>query len=248
LFLGIQNWPLMLAVFLGLPVKRPVLIRLRNGLSYYARSAMDIWVIKEAVLDRDYERLGVPLQDGWTVFDIGAGLGDFTIATAHQHPTSRVYGFEPFPESFALLCENLSLNKVNNVQVFPHAIGGSAGTLHLKTGTGVAVKHSTAQTISDPGSVAVESKTLAQVFADLGITSCDFLKMDCEGAEYDILMKCAPETLQRILHICMEYHNGITEFSGEQLANFLRQHGFSVWLTPNPVHAEIGFLYAARGA
>jgi hypothetical protein len=46
----------------------------------------------------------------------------------------------------------------------------------------------------------------------------------------------------------MEYHNGITEFSGEQLANFLRQHGFSVWLTPNPVHAEIGFLYAARGA
>ena len=54
-----------------------MIIRLRgSGLQFRVRTAMDVWVIKETCLDRDYE-YGMVLQDNWTIIDIGAGLGDF---------------------------------------------------------------------------------------------------------------------------------------------------------------------------
>jgi FkbM family methyltransferase len=238
-----HNLPLILAAFLGLPLSKPFRIRLKNGCEFNVRGAMDIWIIKETVLDRDYEVHGVPIQDGWTVLDIGAGLGDFAIAVARQHPTCRIYAFEPFAESYALLQANLALNGVTTVQTFPYAIG--SGELHLQTASGVAVKHSTAQSAS-AASVAVQSKTLTQVFDELGIARCDFLKMDCEGAEYAILMECPPETLAKIEHISLEYHDAITPYSHRDLAVFLRDAGFEVQTTPNPAHHKIGFLAATR--
>ncbi|MBN1563521.1 MAG: FkbM family methyltransferase [Anaerolineae bacterium] len=253
LLLRFHDLPVILAAFLGLPRPKPFLVRLKNGCQFYVRGAIDIWIIKETVLDRDYEVHGVPVQDGWTVLDIGAGLGDFAISVAREHPHCRVIAFEPFAESYALLQQNLALNNVTTVQAFPHAIG--SGQIQLQTASGIAVKHSTAQVASSvaadagesgPGMVDVQSKTLAQVFADLDIARCDFLKMDCEGAEYAILLECSPETLRQITHISLEYHDDITPYSHRDLAAFLRDAGFEVCTIPNPAHREIGFLAATR--
>ncbi|MBN1286001.1 MAG: FkbM family methyltransferase [Anaerolineae bacterium] len=232
----------VLAVFLGRPAPRPFIITLRDGCRFKVRSAMDIWIIKEACLDRDYERHAVSIEDGWTVIDIGGALGDFAICTARAHPGARVYVYEPFPESFALLQENLALNGVSNVEAFRCAVGARAETLLLDTASGVAVRHSTA---AAGGAVAVESIALDGVFEALGLAACDFLKIDCEGGEYDILFHASDATLRKIRHISMEYHDGVTGFSHADLVRFLREKGFHVATAPNPAHAEIGFLYAA---
>jgi FkbM family methyltransferase len=244
-----RNLPLILAAFLGLPLRKPFLIRLKNGCQFKVRGAMDIWIIKETVLDRDYEVHGVPIEDGWTVFDIGAGLGDFAISVARRHPNCRVYAYEPFAESLMLLHANLALNGVTTVRAFPYAIGAGAGQLQLQTSSGIAVKHSTAQAapvVSSAAGIEVQSKTLAQVFEELNLDHCDFLKMDCEGAEYDILLTCSPDTLDKIRHISLEYHDGVTRFSHRDLADFLQRAGFDVRTTPNPAHHEIGFLSAVN--
>ena len=245
-----RNVPLILAAFVGLPLTKPFIIRLKNGCQFKVRGAMDIWIIKETVLDRDYEVHGGPIEDGWAVFDIGAGLGDFAISVARQHPNCRVYAYEPFAESYALLQANLALNAVTTVQTFPHAIGSEAGQLHLQTASGVAVKHSTAQgappTSDAAAGIGVQSKTLAQVFDELGIERCDFLKMDCEGAEYDILLTCSQETLSQIKHISLEYHDDITRYSHRDLVEFLQSAGFDVQATRNPAHHTIGFLAATN--
>lgn len=246
LFLGIQNWPVMLLAFLGLHRSSPFIIRLRNGCQFNVRDAMDIWIIKETILDRDYEKHGVPLQDGWVVFDIGAGLGDFATATARQHPHSKVYAWEPFPESFALLQKNLKLNNITNVQAFPNAVGETEGPTQLQIATGVAVKHSTAQNATE--ALTVESKTLPQIFAELELDHCDFLKMDCEGGEYSILLNSSPEILQKFKHISLEYHEDISGYTHRDLVEALQNAGFAVKVTPNPAHQEIGFLYAVSQA
>ena len=243
LLAGYQNPIALLGAALG---SQPV-VKLKNGPAYKVRSLMDAWIIKETCLDRDYEVHGTPIQDHWVVADIGAGLGDFTIMAAHAHPAARVFAYEPFAESFALLQHNIKLNSAKNVQAMPIAIGAQRGKKVLAT-TGAAVQHTTtASTVSGDATaqMQVEAITLDDLLTQAG-GHCDFLKMDCEGGEYEILLNASRETLSHFSHICMEYHDGFTQYSHQDLVQYLEGCGFGVKTAVNPVHGYLGFLYAHR--
>ena len=251
LLFGIKNWwqlPILLLGKMPFLQKRPFILQLKNGIQFQVRTLMDVWIIKETCLDRDYETHGTPLQNHWTIVDIGAGLGDFTIYAAHQHPNSRVLGLEPFPESFELLKGNLALNQIEHVTAVPIAIGKENGTTQLAT-TGAAVQHTTSLedvAPEDAHFIPVKTMTLATLFEEYAITQCDFLKMDCEGGEYDILLHADDETVRKIKHIAMEYHDHVTDYTHKDLVNFLQEKGFIVQTSPNPVHDYLGFLFAIR--
>lgn len=245
LLFRIRNWGTVLAAFLHLPLRTPFTIELRDGGRYRARSAMDVWIIKETCIDRDYERGATPIQDGWTVVDIGAGAGDFAISAARRAPRSRVYAFEPWAESFDLMRENLALNGVTNVSPFPEAVAGKSGELFLFTPTGIEGQHRTGDSDTGAG-VPVPAVTLAQAFERSSIEVCDFLKIDCEGGEYEILFQAGSEALGKIRHIAMEYHDGVTAWSHRDLVAFLEEHGFETTRRPSPAHANLGFLFAAN--
>ena len=240
---GIKNWPMCLSLLWR---KRPVIITLRNGCQFKVRSLMDVWIIKETCLDHDYEVNATAIQAGWTVVDIGAGLGDFTLAVAYAHPHCQVYAYEPFPESYALLEENVSLNAIGKVKAFPIAVGAYSGDMTLLE-TGAAVQHTTTRATVPSGGISVAAVCLDEVLVDNAILQCDFLKIDCEGGEFDILFNVSDATLNKIKHICLEYHNGVTEFSHTDLVDYLQGKGFQVQVIPNPVHRDLGFLYAHWG-
>ena len=82
------------------------------------------------------------------------------------------------------------------------------------------------------------------VFAENGIEICDFLKADCEGAEYDILLKLGASSLGRIRHLCIEYHDHVGPHNHLDLVHHLQAHGFEVRCSQNPVHSNLGLLYA----
>lgn len=250
LLLGIANWPALAAWLI-----RPASARghgrvaLRGGLRFEARSLMDVWVIKETCLDRGYEAASLPIEDGWTIVDIGAGLGDFTVDAARKSPGGVVYAYEPFPGSFSLLKENLALNGIANARPYNLAISGQSGTLTLYASPSAAVMHRAAAYGGQEAAaetVQVPAIPLDQVFADLGIDCCDFMKIDTEGAEYEILMNAGPATLSKIRHICLEYHDGVTNYSHSDLARFLEEQGFEVTLHQNPAHGYLGLLHAAN--
>jgi len=223
------------------------MIELRDGSRFYVRTLMDIWILKETYLDRQYERVSVGIQDRWTILDIGAGIGDFAIGIAKRRPQSTLYAYEPFPESYALLQENLRLNGIENVKAFPLAISGKKDSLQLHLITPEPVQHSTAvEKHPACNSISVPNTTLDQAMAELGLPYCDYLKMDCEGAEYDILFHTSPDTLKKIRHICLEHHDGVTPYSHTDLIQFLEHNGFQVRHTPNPAHRHLGFVYATR--
>jgi len=246
LLLGVTGWPALIGWLIRPAPRGNVQLTLRTGERFEARSLMDVWVIKETCLDQGYERAAVPIQPGWTVIDIGAGLGDFTVDAARKTPGGMVYAYEPFPGSFALLERNLALNRVDNARAFNLAVGAAEGSLSLRTDPAEPVMHHTAYSGQDGTVVEVPAVPLDRLFADLGIDRCDFLKIDTEGAEYDILMHAAPSTLAKIAHICLEYHDGFTPHSHAELARFLEDHGFSVTIQPNPAHDYLGLMHAAR--
>ncbi|HEX7253400.1 MAG TPA: FkbM family methyltransferase [Thermoanaerobaculia bacterium] len=250
ILLRMKNPLRIVALFLGLPVRRPLEVELRGGARFLVRTRMEVWILKESCLDRDSESGAVAVRDGWTVLDIGAGLGDFAVRVARDCPGAAVYAFEPFPESFALLQKNMELNRVTNVQAFPEAVAGHAGTLDLYTVTGLSGQHRTAgdgaKSIAVP--VRVPAVTLAAALERIPSKRCDFLKIDCEGAEYGILFAADEATLSRIGHIAMEYHDAVTRHTHEEMARFLEARGFQVRTRPSPAWRELGFLYASRRA
>ena len=247
LLTGIKNLPTVIAALLNRRAHKTFIVELRDGTRYYVRSPMDVWVLKEACLDHQYEQFSVPIQDGWVVLDIGAGLGDFAVSVAHAHPHCVVYAYEPFPESFQLLQKNLQLNQIQNVKAAPCAIGGQAGTTQLQLITPEAVQHSTASAGGHERSgITVDSITLAQVFSEQKIDHIDYVKMDCEGAEYETFFNASPATLAKIKHICLEHHDGVTPYSHLDLIRFFEQNGFQAKRIPNPVHRDLGLVYAVN--
>ncbi|MBN2003586.1 MAG: FkbM family methyltransferase [Anaerolineae bacterium] len=241
----IKNWWVLLPLALG---KSNVIIHLKNGCQFKVRSLMDVWIIKETCLDRDYEVNGITIRDGWTIIDIGAGLGDFAVCVGHEHPGSQIYAYEPAPESLALLKENLTLNAIKNVQACQAAVGATTVEMTLRA-TGEAVQYTTTDsTVSGrpDRTVTVPGLSLDAVFRAEKLGHCDFVKLDCEGCEFDVLLRAAPATLGKIDHICLEYHDTFTEFSHDDLVRHLQQQGFVVRITPNPAHKYLGFLYAER--
>jgi FkbM family methyltransferase len=246
LFSGIKNWQLMLKVFLGYSVREPVVIELKNGLRFHIRTPMDIWVLKEASIDHQYERASAPIGDNWNIVDIGAGLGDFAVSVAKAHPHSTVYAYEPFPESYDLLLENVRLNQIANVKTFPQAIGAQTGSMQLHAVSAEAVQQSTVAPVTGGQAIQVQSIALDEVLAHLQLTRCDYLKMDCEGAEYDVFFNASPATLEKIDRICLEYHDGVTSHTHQDLVRLFELNGFEVDCTTNPAHSDLGLLFARQ--
>jgi FkbM family methyltransferase len=204
---------------------------------------MDVWVIKETCIDGDYLR-DTALEPGWQVVDIGAGLGDFSVYAAAGCPEGVIHAYEPLAASFALLEHNLALNQATNVRPFRQATSGAAGRAQVAEGTaGPAVSTAFEATAGKRG---VETVSLAQVLERLPGSHCDLLKVDCEGCEYDLLLGSSPETLAKVQRISAETHEQAGGRSAAALATFLAQNGFQVTRRPNPVHDNLGFLYAER--
>jgi FkbM family methyltransferase len=244
---GVRNWPATALGLLRGRRGRGFVVELRNGCRFKVTTALDLWILKEVCLDREYERYGTTIRNGWSVVDIGAGLGEFCIQVAREHPDCRVYAFEPGPESFALLRENVDLNGVRNVSLFPSAVGRRAGVSVLRLEPDARARASTVTAAGAQPAAQVPTTTLGDILRDLDIARCDFLKIDCEGGEYDILMGADAATLQRIAHMSVEYHDGVTPLSGADLAAWLERQGFQVRRVPNPAYPRtLGWLYAAN--
>lgn len=249
LLFGFENPFLLIKIFLKREPAGAKTVRLRgNGMQFKVRGPMDIWSVKETFLDRFYEKYGFAVRPGWQVIDVGAGIGDYTLYAAAAQSDIQVYAFEPFPQSYALLQENLQRNQVTNVRTFDKAVAAASGALILDLAGGepLQIQSRLEEVGKSANGLPVEAFSLGDVFALLDLDRCDLLKLDCEGAEYSILFDAPPSVLERIQYIVMEYHDQVVTYNHHDLTRFLSDRGFQVETFPNPVHADLGYLRAHR--
>lgn len=238
----------ILKIFLHWPASLPAEIQLKPGsYRFSVRAAMDIWVIKETCIDADY----LPLKDfrpDWTVVDIGAGLGDFTILAAKNCPAGQVFAYEPLEDSFNLLQHNLSLNQITNVSPFRQATAAENGLMFpvADMTESVSTRLEKAEVIEGEMSAYIPVITLGEILERLPNQRCHLMKIDCEGCEFDLLLNSPPELLARIERLTIETHDGYSSYSTAHLAAYLQHHGFTIRQESNPVHDYLGFLYAER--
>ncbi len=217
----------------------------RSDLQFWVRSPMDMWVVKETCVDRDYLNQIGQIHTDWNVIDIGAGIGDFTILASKQASNGVVHAYEPFDESVTLLQKNIVLNDSQNVVSYAEAVASKNGRMILEEDDSEAVSKKFVMDASKLGQ-AVDAVSLEQRIQQLPAQKCDFLKIDCEGGEFDIILNSPVSCFDKIDRIGLEYHDGFTEHSHEDIIDFLERVGFQVLQEDNPVHDNLGFLYAQR--
>ena len=84
--------------------------------------------------------------------------------------------------------------------------------------------------------------SLKDIFTENNLATCSFLKLDCEGAEFEILYSTNEEILKRIKTITLEFHESPGTRSVEELRAFLERNGFQCFV--NMEVPRLGYLYA----
>ena len=143
----------------------------------------------------------VPIRDTDVVLDVGAHIGAFTVLAA-KSGAKKVMAYEPQKDSFALLKKNTA--KLPNVHKYNIALLGSADTRQLiefyLQGTNTS-GHSI-HAFRGRKVVQVPAMRISDVWQ--GVT---YLKLDCEGSEYDILLESKPLP-KSVRCVTMEIHFG----------------------------------------
>jgi FkbM family methyltransferase len=236
----ISNWPLYLSNYL-LRRKRPAEYRLRNGYRLIDGRGTLAGTIAVVFVRREYG----PMEDFKTILDIGANMGSFMVYAALKCPNAKIYCFEPEEQNFGFLSRNIAVNSLGTrVQAFRCAVAATNGDREL--GIGDSPLNSLVAGVADKGRQLVNCTTLKDIFKEQGLESVDLLKMNCEGAEYEIFEGCAGEDFQRIPRIRLEYHNldGIKR-NGDWLAKFLEGQGYRIENFTR-YRGESGFIWAVR--
>jgi FkbM family methyltransferase len=187
---------------------------------------------------------------GPVVVDVGANVGVFCLWVARRLGAGRIVAVEPSPRTARALLANLERNDLKQVTVLEVAVGGERRQAVLyKRGAEVMdtlfQRDNYGSRFEPAGTVKIV--TLEDVFTDLEIDQCDLLKLDCEGAEYEILFGASDATLAKVQHIAAEYHVGLNEHEPTSLQRFLEGRGFAVTCF-DPLDEESGYFHASRNA
>ena len=170
----------------------------------------------------DYERYGCVIEEGDVVVDIGGNIGMFT-RRAIERGASKVIAFEPMSHTFSCLVDNVG----EIAECHKLAIGNEMSTLTFATpddrsnlGGG-----SREDFLSGRNKVK-EERCISFGLEDLwriGVLpeKIDFMKIDCEGGEKEIIENLSDERLHNIRKLSMEYHQSI--LGPELRENFTRK-------------------------
>lgn len=161
------------------------------------------------------------VQPGSVVYDVGANVGFYTLlASRVTGPTGSVYAFEPFPDNINYLRRHLALNNTGNVTVIAAAVSSESGEMNFSPG-----ELNEEGRLSSTGSLRVCVVSLDDVVRSGSAKPPTLLKIDVEGAEWDVLR--GAEAVLRQYHplIFLATHNPPVH---RACCEFLTSHGYSL--------------------
>lgn len=157
------------------------------------------------------------------IIDCGSNIGLSIIYFKTLIPDAKIIGFEPDRQIFKILENNINAFEFKSVELNQKAVWTANSTLFFQQNGNLSGHISDD---SNSGSVAVQTQRLK----DLLVDEVDFLKIDIEGAEYEILKDCE-DSLINVKNIFVEYHSfhENDQMIGELLI-LLKNAGFKIYV------------------
>jgi len=175
------------------------------------------------LLDLDWE--------GQTIYDVGGYEGIFTLFFAKSvGPAGRVFTFEPNPANCQRIRENVLLNRLSNVQLLPLGLGASKGKSKLVFWPDEPARGSMNDSYQeslrkkrDTVCIEIEIDSLDNQLASRPLPPPDFIKIDVEAAELEVLEGMAHTLKTCQPRLFVEVHSGVDV---KQLAQGLLGKGY----------------------
>lgn len=214
----------------------------KKQLKIQIRSDADESVFGEIFLDKDYRILDETIKVAKNVVvDIGAHIGLFSIYANTINPNIPIYAYEPEEENYKTLKKNLSRNKTRNIHPKNLAVSAKEGQIELYINKD-SHNHSILKTNENQTKKKVQSTTLQRITEKL--QTVDLVKMDCEGAEFEIIASTPKETFKKIKTIYIEYHEYNEMLERKNIESKLQKAGYKVTWTPSFYDDRMGFILA----
>jgi FkbM family methyltransferase len=228
----IKNKTEVIKHLFGINKKKTITYNLRDGFKLFVpnskKNRTTILSINEIFNQEIY-----PIkksQEERIILDIGAQSEIFSIYALSKNKSAKIFSFEPDPENYIQLKENIEKNKIEkNITPINKALSKGNGKISFY----IHPESSRANSIYEKNGekTEVDSISLKQLFTELKIKKCDIMKMDIEGAEYETLYNSPKEVLNKIKIIFIECHEHSKinkKYNKEGMINFLSENGFKI--------------------
>lgn len=176
------------------------------------------------------------------VVEIGGHVGAFAIWAALRAPHAQIVTFEPEPRNFRDLEHNVDRSGLADRIV---AINAAVAAENGRRALDVPTQRNRASIVAQPTARAdateVECVGLEGYFQRKSGSQADVLKLDCEGAEWEILPSLRHETLSRFRHILVGCH-AREQLELDEMQELLAREGFSLRVVETGSDPEYRFL------
>lgn len=228
IMLEIENWHIPLLHYFDMRDNEDI-VRFRNGIRCIVRNKSDAVAFFEIFFLKTNTVLhNFTIKKNDIVIDVGAHVGFFTIYAAKQASEGKIYAFEPYSESFNLLKKNIEINKLNNVITENCAVLKNSGTATLFIDKNFPISNTVFKAETHMEKETVTTISILEIFDKYKIKQVDLLKLDCEGAEFEIILNLPKDILGKIVKITAEVHQDVGGHRFDDLSTFLKANNFNV--------------------
>jgi FkbM family methyltransferase len=210
------------------------------SLDYNGKKDMH-YILNEIFYQKVYNNDFVCVAENDIVFDIGFNYGFFTLDALTYKP-KKVIGFEPNPK----LVKLFNQLEIQSVELHKAAVSDKTGTtiFYENDFSGKSSIHSDVNSDTKLDSYEVNIYSFNDVAKEYDVI--DYLKVDCEGAEYEIFESMPKEFLtNRIRKIALEFHHNINDTKVVNLISKIKECGFEIKIDYKDGDVT-GMLYARK--
>jgi FkbM family methyltransferase len=196
---------------------------------------------EEFFIDRVYDILDI--KNPGIVMDIGANLGVWTKYILYRG-AEKVYCFEPNKKAIEHLKKTLSDD--SNTRIIEKAVYKENSILKFFIDEKNSLTSSLLEQSGHSPAYDVEAITLEESLDLIGESKVDLIKIDIEGAEFDIIDRMDNKTAERINSLLIEYHDfyfpeGMAKV--QKMENKLKSMGYKIYRCPIPA---VKYVFAKR--
>jgi FkbM family methyltransferase len=174
---------------------------------YYRPHTYDRFMIDEVWLNDEYGLDHCAIMSIAGIIDVGAHIGAFSVKASKLFPGNLIWAFEPAMDNFNLLKNNLKLNDCSNVQIYQNAVTDKEKKVDLFINENHTGGHSLIPDFHDKKvKVEIDTASINTFVEEKKIDSIGYLKIDCEGSEYQILDSLSPAVWNKIHYMGVEFH------------------------------------------
>lgn len=193
------------------PTASPARLRWSGRDVLYRPGTTDPFVLYQVMLrtGKKAEYYLPPPFNPKTILDVGSNIGASILYFHRQFPDASIFGFEPHPETFRILENNVA--DIPNVVVFNYGLGATNQRVAARAekanfgGFSTGVRPVNGSQAVD--NVECDIRRLDDVLREIGIAKVDLIKIDCEGAEADVFSALPDEILNDCQWIVGEFHD-----------------------------------------